>query len=563
MTDNSDDDGTFRSPFAINTRYPHLLQRNHNMDYERITKQENDDCEADPPVDLYGSTNTAGENFEMTPSPLDSLHELDHEHGDHELITIDNAVEALGMGSFQRYMMATLGLFFAADAMQVSLLSFLMVVLREDWNLSPETTATITSLLFAGSLFGAISLGPLADSIGRRPVFLMASLIVTVFGLAASLAPNPQILAFLFFMVGVGVGGLTIPYDILAEFVPSSGRGTNLLSLNYFWTLGSLFVVVIAYATLHGKEDYWRYFVAICPLPCFISLVAGYLYIPESARWLVTKGRTDEAMAILRRAAAVNGHDVNFVFPPHIALAPELHKEETVIADLFKPKWRKFIWYIWGTWGLSAFGYYGTILTITNVFSELPSDESTTNGGDYDFDFSAIFVSGAAEFLGTTLAIAAVDRMGRIPSQVVSYALAGISISLLCILASLRAPRLLLVTLGFSARIFEMSGTCLTWVSTTEVLTTEVRMTGLGISSAVARVGAFFCPYVVDGTTPLLYIGIIMLLTHTFTAWFASHIPETKGLDMGVATANLDDDEEQEGELAEDHDDEVTHDRFL
>ena len=458
-----------------------------------------------------------------------------------DLISMDEAIERLSVGPFQKVMMATLGLFFAADSMQVMLLSILTVVLQDDWELSDEKSALIATSFFFGSLIGNLFLGPLADAIGRRPVFLLASFEVATVGLLTSLSPTFEVLIIMIFLVGIGIGGLTIPFDILAEFIPAEGRGTNLLFINYFWTIGSLFVVVVAFFTLHGSKDRWRVFVAACPFPCFISLVAGYLYIPESARWLLTKGRNAEAMKILREAAKKNGHDVDLVFPSNVALAPEPHHEEATIADLFKPRWLRIILLLWGTWGLSAFGYYGTIMAITNVFAE-DSEETDgggnkddSSGGDYDFDFGAIFVSSGAELLGTTVAIAAVDRMGRIRSQVVSYLLAGLSVGLLWISAkSPFIPRVVLIAFGFSARIFEMAGTCLTWVTTAEVLTTDVRGAGHSTSSAIGRIGAMWAPSLVEGSMPLRTLGIIMLLTHTLTVWCISHVPETKGRNMGA-----------------------------
>ena len=72
--------------------------------------------------------------------------EEDLEH----LITVDEAMERLGMGPFQRYILVASGLCFASDAMQVVLLSFLTVVLQSDWNLSDEEGAAITSAIFLG-----------------------------------------------------------------------------------------------------------------------------------------------------------------------------------------------------------------------------------------------------------------------------------------------------------------------------------------------------------------------------------------------------------------------------
>lgn len=444
------------------------------------------------------------------------------------VITIDEAIERLGFGNFQLHLCAAAGVCFAADAMQLMLLSFLAVVLKQEWNLSSQASGAMASSMFAGAMVGTLVLGPLADSIGRRPVFLMTALNISVFGLLAAASPNSHVLGVMIFLVGVGIGGLTVPFDILAEFLPVQKRGNSLLLIEYFWTLGSLYVVVVAYFTLHG--DHWRYFVVLCSMPCLLSLLVGYFFVPESARWLVTKGRLSEAMDVLRRSAIQNGLDAELVFPPTLTLAPEPHCREATVADLLSPKWRRVTLALWGTWGLFAFGYYGTVMAITNVFAHSSGSEQGTSS--YDFDYGAIFVSSAAELVGTTLAISAVDRIGRIPSQVISYVIAGFSIFALCMLASMGTHHYMLLGLGFVARVFEMSATCITWVSTAEILTTDVRGTGHSTSNAMARLGAFFCPFLVEGDTPLPVIAIVMLVVHLFTAACSSRLPETKGLGM-------------------------------
>mgnify|MGYP000423082049 FL=1 len=86
-------------------------------------------------------------------------------------------------------------------------------------------------------------------------------------------------------MVGFGVGGLTVPFDIFAEFLPTSHRGKHLLVIEYFWTAGSLITPLFAYLTL---ETSWRLFVILCAVPCIISGFLGALLVPESPRWLIS-----------------------------------------------------------------------------------------------------------------------------------------------------------------------------------------------------------------------------------------------------------------------------------
>ena len=125
------------------------------------------------------------------------------------ICSVDEAIEKLGMGRFQLVVLTAAGLCFAADAMQVLLLTFLSEVLRSEWNLNDNETALITSMLFIGAIFGTLTLGPLADKKGRKPVFLLAASIISFFGVLVAFVNSYRALLASLFMVGWGVGGLT------------------------------------------------------------------------------------------------------------------------------------------------------------------------------------------------------------------------------------------------------------------------------------------------------------------------------------------------------------------
>jgi putative MFS transporter len=123
-------------------------------------------------------------------------------------ISIDEAIERVGYGCFQIRVLVATGLCFAADAMEVLLLSFLAVALQALWNLTSQQTALLTSIVFLGQFLGTLTLGPLGDRIGRRPVFLMSTIIITVFGMATALCNTFGALVIVRMMVGFGVGRL-------------------------------------------------------------------------------------------------------------------------------------------------------------------------------------------------------------------------------------------------------------------------------------------------------------------------------------------------------------------
>lgn len=291
---------------------------------------------------------------------------------------------------------------------------------------------------------------------------------------------------------------------------------------------------ILAYFTLGNERasGSWQLFVILCAIPCVISAILGLLVVPESPRWLCARGRSEEALVVLREAAVINGRaDPMMLFPEGTMLTTE--EEHSSIRDLFSPQWKWIMLRLWGASCGMAFLYYGAILAVTMIFS---SDESKQTDGTYNFDYTAIFASSSAELVGLTLVIFIVDTVGRIPSQAFCYVLGGSSVFFMCTFASMDLPRAILLVCSFSSRLFMMGATCLTWVSTSEILTTEIRTTGHSAANAVARIGGFVSPYIVSEQIPLLYIGVLMLGASLATAHFVSKLPETKGVGMGVAT---------------------------
>lgn len=127
---------------------------------------------------------------------------------------MDEAIERLGNGRFQRDILFAAGLCFAADAMEVLLLSFLSIVLKAEWGLTEYQENTIISSVFAGAAIGTLILSPLADIVGRRRIFSFTAATISVFGILTAFCSTYEWLLFARFMVGFGVGGLTVPVSL-------------------------------------------------------------------------------------------------------------------------------------------------------------------------------------------------------------------------------------------------------------------------------------------------------------------------------------------------------------
>jgi len=465
-----------------------------------------------------------------------------HDEDEEEAITMEQAMDRIGHGKFQWGIMVAAGLCFAADAMEILLLSFLSVVLKEEWQLTDTQFSWIFGSIFMGAFIGTLTLGRLGDLYGRKPIFVLTASLIAFFGVGTAFVQTyPQLLLARFF-VGFGVGGITVPFDTLAEITTTRTRGTRLVSTSYFWTTATLMVPILAWATLgqsSSSHNNWRLFVALCAIPCVISAIVGIYAVPESPRWLLQQGDAEGALLILRKAAIVNGKDPSILGNQLVTDEP-VGMEKATIRDLLSPEWYKTTIILWCLWGSYAFLYYGTVIAVTLAFfkSDDTANKDDNNNGkthSYEFDYFPIILSSSAEVAGVTLVLFTVDRFGRINCLSLYFLLGGLSVLGLCGLEKATVGDESKMLLAFLARFFVYSGSNIVWILTAELLTTEIRTTGHSAANAVARVGAFLAPFLVQPTENPIHIGIIMFLASLFSVTCARHLPETVGQPLGGA----------------------------
>ena len=225
--------------------------------------------------------------------------------------TIDEAIEQIGVGRFQWRLLLVNGLTWAADAMEVLMIGFLIVPVMAQFDVTRGQAAWIGSATFAGMFLGAWLWGLAADRIGRRRVFLWTVVQTAIFGTLAAFSPNLWVLLLLRFLTGTAMGGtLPVDYSIMAEYLPTRDRGRFLVYLESFWALGTILVAALAWAFIpQFPANGWRFLIGT-------SAVLGLLglwirrSVPESPRYLLVHGRGEEARAVLERVARVNGRSV-------------------------------------------------------------------------------------------------------------------------------------------------------------------------------------------------------------------------------------------------------------
>jgi putative MFS transporter len=165
-----------------------------------------------------------------------------------ESVTVEEAVEQVGVGRFQYKLLVICGVGWAADAMEVILIAFVLPVVIREWGLSTSQAGFIGTSIFLGMLAGAWFWGTISDYIGRRLGFQLTVLIDSVFGFVSAFSPNYLWLALLRALTGFGVGGtLPVDYSIFAEYLPRHNRGRYLVLLESFWALGTIVAAGLAW----------------------------------------------------------------------------------------------------------------------------------------------------------------------------------------------------------------------------------------------------------------------------------------------------------------------------
>ncbi|MFC0252211.1 MFS transporter [Massilia consociata] len=394
-------------------------------------------------------------------------------------ITVEQGIQAAGVGKFQYRLFLIFGLVWMADAMQVLSIGFSAPSIAKTFGIPVPQALETGTVFFVGMLLGAFVFGRMADRIGRRPVLMAAVVLDACFGVASAFAPDFTWLLVLRFLTGIGVGGtLPVDYTMMAEFLPSDRRGRWLVLLESFWAVGTIMLAVLALVALRWGDDAWRVIFFVTGLPALVGVVLR-LYIPESPMYLNRSGMGEQARAVLERVARVNGNGT--AIP---RLQPDAPAKQSLLA-LFAGKLRRRSLSLFVAWALISIAYYG-------VFVYLPVRLSAEGFG-FMRGQEFLIVLALVQLPGFALSAYGVERWGRKPTLVGFLLLSAVG----CMFYSLGDATWVVVgsTLLMSFALLGTWGAL--YAFTPEVYPTDLRASGMGTAGAVARFGGLFAPSIV------------------------------------------------------------------
>ncbi|OQR96613.1 synaptic vesicle glycoprotein [Thraustotheca clavata] len=460
---------------------------------------------------------------------------------DAELVDINEEVEAIGCGYFHRRMVVILGLGNAADAVEILAIGYILAVYDDP--ITAWESSCLTAAVFAGMLFGGLLGGVMGDAYGRRPIVLINLAINSISALLSAAAPNIMWLIIFRTFAGVGVGGIvSCLFALCVEHLPPSAHGRYVTILCCFWMIGSIITAAAAWLmlgkTLGGEKilpTTWRHFAAFAGAPAGLSFVLTYFFVPESPRFLISKGNVDKATNILHSILKLHKE----------TRRPRLKAQEYVKFDgpSTSSVYQRFM-ALWSTYSLRrisiflfivsfamSFGSYGISTWITSLFKTIGLSNPYANA----------FLYAGANLPGNLFSFTMVDRLGGSRLLMLSLALSALS-ALLFALDREHKPGMVV----FCACLFNA---CMTssWnsfgVVSTNAYPLDVRIMGMSMVSCVGRLGAITAQFV-NGYLMAPPPNIALLLATTATVltigaiavkFVVGHLPVTSSTKSQIA----------------------------
>src|SRR5215472_1690443 len=230
------------------------------------------------------------------------------------------------------------------DAFNSLSLAFALPILIGSWHISPRQSGLLIASSYVGQLAGALLFSWLAEEFGRIPSATAGIAIMAVMSLGCAIAGNFPALFAARFVQGIGIGGeMPVAAAYISELSRASGRGRFFLLYEMIFPIGLMAAGQLGAWLVPAFG--WQAIFLIGSIPCLIiTLLVARL--PESPRWLISKGRLLEADAVVKQMEASAGGTLHSAS----ASAPNPGLARTRWAELLSPSYRSRILIVWTLW---------------------------------------------------------------------------------------------------------------------------------------------------------------------------------------------------------------------
>ncbi|MFJ8528866.1 MFS transporter [Bacillus sp. NPDC094106] len=350
----------------------------------------------------------------------------------------------------KRKLLGIAGLGWLFDAMDVGMLSFVIVALQKEWGLSSQEMGWIGSINSVGMAVGALLFGILADRLGRKSVFIITLLLFSIGSGLTALSTTLAVFLILRFLIGMGLGGeLPVASTLVSESVEAHERGKIVVLLESFWAGGWLIAALISYFII--PKYGWQVAMVLSAIPAIYALYLRW-NLPDSPRF------------------------------------EKVEKRQSVITNIkavWSREYRKATIMLWVLWFCVVFSYYGMFLWLPSVM--------VLKGFSLIKSFQYVLIMTLAQLPGYFTAAWFIERLGR-KFVLVTY-LIGTACS--AYIFGIAESLTTLMIAGMLLSFFNLGAWGALYAYTPEQYPTVIRGTGSGMAAAFGRIGGILGPLLV------------------------------------------------------------------
>jgi MFS family permease len=396
---------------------------------------------------------------------------------------VAKSIDDAKLSAFHFKAAATAGAGFFTDSYDLNVIGTVTLLATPEFHLGSGQISMLTSSTLLAVAIGAVAFGRLGDMFGRRRVYGLEAVLMIIGALISAFAPNFTVLLIGRLILGLGIGG-DYPASgvIMTEYANQRNRG-SLVGLTFiFYVFGQVAAYLVSLALLAGGVSHgltWRLILGFGVLPSLLVLYQRR-HMPESPRWTAEHG--DERQAQKDFDAFARAGNQTFS-------APETSTEAATPARSVLSNRRLWIVFLGtaGSWFFFNVAVYGNYVSQPLIIKSITPHGSIVA----NIATNAILVV-SFSIIGAVAGLLVLDRMRRRLQQIIGFALCALSMLLITLVPSLSAAVVpFVVVFGLSLFGVAFGPNYTTMLLAAESYPTSVRSTFHGLSSGIAKIGAF------------------------------------------------------------------------
>ena len=426
------------------------------------------------------------------------------------------------------------GLIFGFDT---AVISGANAALKVQFNLDDGGLGATVAIATVGTIVGALVGGRSADHFGRRKLLFFIGILYVLGALGTALAPSHLVLMVFRFVGGVGVGLSSVCAPIYtAEIAPAKVRGRLVGLVQFNIVLGILVAYLSNYIVaqiVHDPQIAWRWMLGVMVVPSVLFLVF-LLAVPETPRWLMARGREEEAIAISRRLCNTVEESDEQIQEIRDQLAAA--GSQATLSQFFTRRYFKVI-------ALAFFIAMFNQLSGINAILYYAPEVMKQAGAD---DNAALLMSvgvGLMNLVATMAALTVIDRIGRRSLMIVGSIGYLVSMGFLTAVMfmfqghfnSTSSTLVLIGLLVFIAAHAFGQGSVI-WVFISEIFPTRVRGLGQSLGSLThwvfAAITTYAFPPIIGAWGGGWAFSVFLVCMFGQLVWVLTKMPETKGIPL-------------------------------